>query len=165
MIEPGDIILIKGSRPVISRIIRWFTGSEYTHVGMAVSASHIYEIDIDKKLGIHEFNEVSYDVFRYKNGLTDEQKFMMKNHAIQQALLNRGYDWLRIVSFGLEKIFKTKKTFDWANKVVCSEIIDNLYMYAGIDLVPKRHNGDVTPAHLAASTELIQVFSSQELHI
>lgn len=160
MIEAGDILLVRGNRPVISRLIRWVTDSPYTHAGVAVSEEHIYEIDIDKKLGIHTNNHESYDVYRYRHGLTFEQKARMQAHAIDQSLSNRGYDWLRILSFGFNKLFRTKRTFDWANRVVCSEIVDILYAEEGIDLIPWKENGHVTPGELAHSPELIKVFSS-----
>jgi len=49
-VEPGDIILVRGNTPIISRLIRWFTESEYTHVGIALNSYFIYEIDIKKRI-------------------------------------------------------------------------------------------------------------------
>lgn len=161
MIQPGDIIFVKGDTPIISPIIRWFTSSEYTHVGLAVSSDLIYEIDINKKMAIHPMKHKNYDVFRYKHGLTESHKTQMQQYAIQKAKENQGYDWWRIIGFGIEKFFLTRYIFDRVNYEVCSEIADMIYHKIGIDLVPDRDTGNVTPAHLSHSPELIKVFSSK----
>lgn len=160
MMEAGDVICVKGNRFLISRLIRWATNSQYTHVGVAMTPGFIYEIDIDKKLAIHEFAEESYDVFRCKVELTENQKQDIVSQAISRSLSNKGYDFLRILSFALEKVLLTKRSFDSANRVICSEIVDILYGDLGIDLVPDRESGHVTPAHLSQSPRLTKVFSS-----
>ena len=159
MIQTGDILLFKGTTPIISPIIRWFTDSEYTHAALAITENLIYEIDFNKRLAIRPIREETYDVFRYKYGLTWKQQNAIKTYAIERANTNKGYDWLRILSFGLQKIFQTKKAFDEANRVICSEIVDQIYAHIGIDLVPDRENGDVAPSHLALSPYLVKVFS------
>jgi uncharacterized protein YycO len=161
-IQAGDIILVRGSHPIVSPLIRWFTNSEYTHVGIAINADLIYEIDIFKRMAIHPMKHENFDVFRYKNGLTKEQKKIMQNYAIKKAKENEGYDWLRIIAFALEKFFAYPIALDRANREVCSEIVDEIYMAAGIDLVPNRKTGHVRPADLAASPQLMKVYSSIE---
>lgn len=161
MLEAGDILLVRGNTPIISRSIRWFTGSAYTHVAMFIQNGWVFEIDFNKKLGIHPMSHEDYDAYRYKKGLSLEQKTDLLMTALERAEASKGYDWLRILGFSLEKLFNTKKTYDWMNREVCSEIVDNLYDSIGIDLVPDRANGYVTPGHLALSAELIQVYSSK----
>ncbi|ECP9029755.1 hypothetical protein FU976_08040 [Campylobacter jejuni] len=161
MIQAGDIILVRGNTPVISRAIRWFTNSEYTHVALAVTEDLILEIDINKDLAIRPLTHENYDVYRYKNGLTMSQKTSMAKRAIQIASTNKGYDWLAIVRFAFEKLFLTKKAFQNAKRLVCSEIVDNLYNHIHIDLVPGRIDGDVAPGHFTSSPELIKVYSSK----
>lgn len=154
---PGDIILVRGKTPIISSLIRWFTNSEYTHVGIAVGKNHIYEIDMNAKMGIHPMKHEDYDIFRYKHGLTREEMHIMKNYAIEQAIQNQGYDWLKIIAFALEKFFKGPFLYDTINKEVCSEIVDKIYAAAGIDLLPDRVDGHVRPADLANSPLLYKV--------
>ena len=159
MIQPGDIILVKGDTPIVSRVIRWFTQSEYTHAAIAIAENLVYEIDINKRLAIRPFSYEKYDVFRYKYGLTNEQQILIQVYANEKEEENKGYDWLHILSFAIQKIFRTKKVYEEANKVICSEIVDNLYNQIGIDLIPDRADGDVTPAHLAQSPCLTKVIS------
>lgn len=163
-IQPGDVLLFKGTTPIISPLIRWATNSEYTHVAIAVSEDLVYEIDIDRRLAIHPIREGQYDVFRYRYGLTPHQRAQLTSHAIRRAKKSRGYDWFKILSFGLEKIFRFPIIFNEINNEVCSEIVDYLFDDIGIDLVPDRERGHVTPAHISASPELIKVFSHTASH-
>jgi hypothetical protein len=160
-ILPGDIILVKGDTPIVSSLVRWFTRSPYTHVGLAVTSDLIYEIDINKDLAIRPIHHKHYDVFRYKYGLTETQQHDMQVYALERAKENVGYDWLKILGFGIERIFRFHKAFNELNHVVCSEIVDNIYNHVGIDLVPNREDGDVTPA-LFISKNLIKVYSFNE---
>lgn len=160
-IQTGDILLFKGTVPIASHLVRWFTNSEYTHVGMAISEGWVYEIDIDRRLAIHPIRNDSYDVFRYKHGLTKDQKQRLLEHALQRAKQNEGYDWLRIIGFALEKLLCFPYAFDRAKEEVCSEIVDYLYSDIMIDLVPNRILGNVTPSHISLSSEIIKVFSHQ----
>jgi hypothetical protein len=158
-IRAGDIILVKGDTPIISPLIEWFTDSEYTHVGLAVTSDLIYEIDVTKDLAIRPIKHENFDVFRYREGLTDWQKVEMRSYALKKARDNKGYDWLRIIAFALEKLFRMPFVFDEVNHVICSEIVDNIYNHVGIDLLPGRKDGHVSPAQLATSPLLIKVFS------
>lgn len=157
MLQIGDILLYKKTHSITSRIVSWFTHSEYTHVAIVISNGYVCEIDIDKKLAIRPLRPDNYDIYRYKNGLTATQQLAMKWYAIKRIHTNKGYDWLHILSFALQKLCKTKKTFEEVNKVICSEIVDNLYTHIGIDLVPERIDGDVTPVDLARSAILKRV--------
>jgi uncharacterized protein YycO len=164
-IETGDIILVRGKHPIVSSLIRWFTQSEYTHVGMAVDADWIYEIDAHKSLAIHPMTYTDYDVFRYKYGLTREQKEKMRQYATKKAKENQGYDWLRIISFVFEKWFGHHFLWDFRKREICSEIVDEVYASVGIDLVPDRPKGYVRPCDLANSPLLEKVESSTLIHM
>ena len=156
-IKPGDILLFKRRSKFISPLVRWFTRSEYTHVGMAFSDRLIFEIDLGKNLAIHPIVDEEFEVYRYKKSLTTEQLVELKNHAIQRASISKGYDWFRIIAFAFERFFQTPRALDMKNRKVCSEIVDVLYSDIGIDLVPSRPVGHVRPSDLAQSSELIHI--------
>lgn len=160
MLQTGDILLVRGSAPIISSAIRWFTGSEYTHVALVISEDYVYEIDINKSLSIrpNHYNPKDYDVFRPMNSLTNKQCFMIKAHAFCQMSKNKGYDWLRILSFACQKLFNTRKAFHDANRMICSELVDEVYGMLGIDLVPDKETGNVVPGDFSQSSYLFQVF-------
>lgn len=152
----GDIILVRGDTPIISRAIRWFTGSKYTHAGIAVTSNIIYEIDVFKKLDVRLLTHHDYDVYRLKEDLTIEQQIELKLYAINKIKESKGYDWFRIIQFALEKI-GIKLHLNNKKRYVCSEIIDELYNHVGIDLIPNRTDGEVTPADISGSPLLKKV--------
>lgn len=157
-IETGDIILVRGSTPIISPLIRWFTGSEYTHAGIAITSDWIFEIDMNQDLALRPVKRhKDFDVFRYKDGLTVDQKTRIIQKAERRARNNKGYDWLKILGFIFEKLFRTQFVFDSINHVICSEIVDLLYDAVGIDLLPDRKTGHVTPGDIAKSPVLKKI--------
>jgi hypothetical protein len=159
-IQTGDIILVRGKVPIISPLIRWFTKSEYTHVGVAINNMWIFEIDVNKRMAIHPIEHEDYDVFRYKKGLTEHQQDLLKQYMFIRAKESEGYDWLRIIKFAFERFFKFPFKFDSLNREVCSEITDIMYGLLHIDLVPEREVGDVRPSDIATSKQLNKVGSS-----
>lgn len=161
-IQRGDLILFKGSHPITSPLIRWFTDSSYTHVGMAIMPGWVYEMDMDRKLAIYPIRKSDYDVYRYKESLTDAQMKHLLETCLSRAESNVGYDWWKIASLALEKIFRLVFFWDHPSREICSEIVDRLYQEIGIDLVPDRYNGHVTPHMIATSPELILVHSHHE---
>jgi len=159
VIQLGDILLFKGNTPVISSLIRWFTNSEYTHVAMAMNHQEMIEIDIHRRLAIRPIRSETFDVFRYKRGLTLQQQLDLKNYIENRIHTNQGYDWLRILSFVTQKFIRFAPIWEQANRVICSEIIDHIYTHIGIDLVPEREDGHIAPSHLASSPYLVKVQS------
>lgn len=159
----GDILLVKGKTPVISRLIRWVTKSEYTHVAIVYGENRIAEIDVNRKLSIYPMDpKETYYVFRYKGGLKNKQKTDMKRLIANRTLQNAGYDWLKILSMFLQSTFKKPFFLDIKNRVICSEIVDYIYMDIGIDLVPNSTIGHVSPADIANSTCIEFVGATQE---
>lgn len=160
IIETGDILLFKGDTPLISPAIRWFTNSEYTHVGMAIFPDWVFEIDIRKNLALYPIGNRNYDVFRYKEGLTFDQKETLKLKAIQKVRSHQehhyGCDYLHIIMFMIEKFIKLPFIIHELNDIICSEIIDEMYGELNIDLVPYRPEGHVAPSHLANAPHLIK---------
>lgn len=156
-LQTGDIILIKGSTPIISPLIRWFTQSTYTHAAMVVTEDLIYEVNINKDLAIRPLKELEYDVFRCKKNLSKKEKRILLREAVKRSKDNKGYDWMRILAFAIERIIKAPFGIHAKNRVVCSEIVDYLYAAAGIDLVPDREDGYVAPGHIANSPLLFKV--------
>lgn len=157
-IQTGDILFFKGKTPIISPVIRWFTKSEFTHVGMAFSNNLVFEIDGNKDMAIRPIKrDVEIVVYRYKRKLTAKQKSMIKGKAITRAKHNKGYDWWRIIGFAIERFVKLPWSFDMKNREVCSEIVDYIYKDIGIDLVPDRADGDVRPSDLAKSSQIIEI--------
>lgn len=156
MIETGDILLIRHSG-ILSSFIRWYTKSDYAHVAISIGDEYICEIDMFEKLNIKKNPYQDFDVFRYKHNLSSSQKKKLSKYLLNKVKTNKGYDWFRILSIFLQYTFRFPVIMDEKNKVICSELIDISYKHIGIDLVPWRATGDVTPGDLARSPVLKQV--------
>lgn len=157
-IQTGDIIFVRGNTPIISPLIRWFTGSEYTHIGVAIGQDLICEIDFNSDLAIRPIGRhEDYDVYRMMYGLSSSEKEDIRELMIEAAITNKGYDWLRIINFVIKKFLPFPFILDKLNKVICSEIIDVLYMGIGIDLLPYKKTGDVSPGDLVKSPFLEKI--------
>jgi uncharacterized protein YycO len=158
-IETGDLIFVRDQPDLISRLICWFTGSRYSHVGMIYQDDLIYEINLSRQLAIYPNRYKHYDIYRYKKGLTHLQKIMLQDQAAAEAKVNEGYDLPKIFEFALMKWIKKPFVLKQNKKKICSEIVDNLYLSIGIDLVPERINGDVRPVDLVKSSQLKRIYS------
>lgn len=158
--EVGDIVFFKG-KSWISRIISKLTGSPYTHVAIAISPERILEANRFIKVSVREIAEDEiYSIQRYES-LTKQQKFTI--YSGSTAYIGARYDYLNNLIW-LIKLIINKDGHGFvnnANKVYCSELIDRVYLLAGIDLVPDRKDGDVLPVHLLNSPLLTEVYNTE----
>jgi uncharacterized protein YycO len=116
---------------------------------LAVSETEIMEADRFIKVRVRKL-EADEVVMVRKANLTPSQKVQLLSIASKQ--LNKGYDYKSILKWLLRLLFKWNVNFvDNANTLLCSELIDRCYQSIGIDLVPERATGDVTPYHLLKS--------------
>jgi hypothetical protein len=155
--ETGDIIFFKG-KSFISKIIQKLTGSPYTHVAIAISSDTILEADRFIKVRLRSIRDHEvYCIMRYP-GLTKYQQSTI--FAGGTSFIGAKYDYIHVLTWFV-KLVLNKGGYgfiDNANRVYCSELIDRLYLLAGIDLVPDRADGDVLPSHLLDSPLLTQVY-------
>ncbi|MGM0837307.1 MAG: hypothetical protein ACQEV7_14220 [Bacillota bacterium] len=157
-IEAGDLLFVKGDC-YASPFIRFFLKSNFTHVTIAFDEKHICEVDLFKKMEIirNPYNE--FDLYRFKSGLSKQQKEELVSFLEKRSYSSIGYDWWRIVSLLLQKYFRLNIIIHSPERYVCSEIIDKAYQHLGIDLVENRVTGDVTPLDLISSPKLSLIYS------
>lgn len=158
-LQPGDIILFKGNG-IVSKFVKFFTRSEYTHVAMMVSDTKMIEANWNKKVNVVDFiyNPLEMEVYRYKNSLNVNQQISVVQTSYE--MLNKYYDYAQIVVYLFE--FFSKKhfnnPFNFQQFVICSELIDKSYLKLMIDLVPWRSIGNVSPDDLSKSKEIVRIF-------
>ena len=129
MIQKGDIILVKNTK-LISRIIRWFTKSVYSHAAIAIDDIHVYETNYNEKSHIKHIDWVkgTYDIYRVKPNVEfDPEQIVqfIKSH------LNNNYDLGEIM-----KIVLHINTKDDDGKYICSMLVRDAFKAQGIDLTP-----------------------------
>lgn len=138
-IYPGDCILI-GGNSFISRGIKFFTNSKYSHVALAVSGTEVIEATaagVEKNSIESLLKHADKICIRRIRSLTIEQVEIMKSKAY--SLLYENYDTLQFISFIpyfiIRKLFGLNLHFLLFNsrtKMICSELYAVCAYAAGI---------------------------------
>lgn len=158
-LQPGDIIAVKGGG-LFSKIVSFFTRSNYTHVSMMISDTKMIEANWYKKVNIVDFtyDKDHIEIYRYKNSLNIHQQIQVVQSSYD--MLDKYYDYFQVLWYMLE--FFIGKSYhsplNLENFIICSELIDNSYLKIGINLVDFRSDGNVTPKDIVSSKELIRIY-------
>lgn len=157
--ETGDIILVKGN-DFFSNIIKKVTKSEYSHSAMVLNNDTIIEshfIGGVKKKPRGVLADKNFSVYKLKKGISNiegKRKLMLKR---ADELEGYKYDLLQLFGY-LIYGFKGRNKFNTPHQIICSELIDLIYYYAGINLRPNIYKGDLTPAQIAKSGLLTKIY-------
>lgn len=131
--QPGDCFLFSGDS-FVSRGIKWFTNSEWSHVAMYVGGGEGYVIEataagVEKnKLDSLTKHATKYCARRIPR-LTVEQSENMKTAAYSMIASQDPYDFIQLASlglyFGIRKIFGKAPAWlvkNTKNSMICSEL-------------------------------------------
>jgi hypothetical protein len=142
--KPGDIVFVNGRTP-ISWLIRVIDGGPYSHVAVAVSDTHIIEAKYLTKVRISYMDYEDIEIIDL--GLNDKQRDQIVHSSIR--LVGRWYDYLQIVWYFFDKLFKLDSKGIWnsKNNLICSELVDYLLYEIGY-ISNDIFLGDVTPSEL-----------------
>ena len=176
MLKDGDILLCK-SNDFISRLIKWGTSSDYSHVAIVASAELGLIIEAVPAGGVRAIYagnyKTPYDIYRIKEGynynLVGVISYLIK-------MLTRNYDFFAVIKFGLKmflrklklaellglKIIRNKKAADTLqedNDFFCSELCYRAFnVGGGLDIVPNVASAETTsPGDVAKSGVLVVV--------
>lgn len=153
----GDVIFFKKNDSFISRVIAYFTKSEYTHVGLIVNydeSTNIVTIIesnrfVDTRINMIELDQQKHEIYTLDKS-QDETDRIIK-YAYQTVGMK--YDYLQILGLLISLLFDTEyRFFDRKNKLICSELIDLSYYKAGTKRDADMSLGNITPQ------ELLQVY-------
>lgn len=122
----GDLIFVKPTN-AMGKLVAFFSGSKYCHVGILVNEHEIAEINIGYKFGIRPMTYTSYDVYRVKE---EFNKFELMNIVLGK--IGMRYDVLDI----LRILFNFQVSTP--NKVICSEVTNECFSLLGIQLSNKK---------------------------
>lgn len=130
-LQPCDVIFFSG-KGFVSRGIRFFTNSEWSHVALYVGGGEGYVIEataagVEKnKLAPLIKHAAKWEVRRFDN-LTVEEAELMKAKAY--SLIYENYDFLQVLSLGVYYAFR-KIGLTWSalvantnGKMICSELV------------------------------------------
>ena len=160
----GNLILVKHD-DFISKFIRWYTKSEFNHVGLFIDDNNI--IEAGSRCGVRKikFNyyknkksnkELDFSIYKVKN-LNEEQKERMKNFALKEVGIS--YDFLQFICVGIFYIFGKLRKLEpidlhgW----ICSELIAENFYEVGIKFQEDVDPDNITPTDIAKSTIIMDV--------
>lgn len=126
MIQPGDIIFVKGTG-LISRLVRFFDGrGEFSHVAIAISPTEILESNWNMKSKIvpMSYLEDEYVIIRLAD-MTQEEKGRLREAA--ESLEGVIYDYLQIISI----LFKGR--LNNPRYLICSELVYLMLLRIGYE--------------------------------
>lgn len=157
MIEPGDILLVRGNS-FWERIIEWGTSSPYSHAAMQIPWQHGCELIESKEFrGIRVVPRYLYaraDWFRV--GCTEKQR--KRAWAAALSRLGDPYGWAEVAhdwNRPLAGLALAKRTH--LRAVDCSMLVVWAYRQAGVNLTNRPYP---TPADLAWSPLLTPLAST-----
>ncbi|UPI12851.1 hypothetical protein [Bacillus phage SBSphiJ5] len=155
-IQPGDVIFYRPTG-FIGWAISKITKSEYSHVALVVSPDHIIEANrfIKSRIADLHYTKEIHSVYRLNN-LPADTRLRIINNAL--TMLDVSYDYSQIFGLLLRLVFDIKtNVFNKVNRYICSEIIDNAFVAAGVPRKDKENIGDITPQELLDKYDLRKV--------
>lgn len=164
LLQPGDVILFSG-KGFISRGIKWFSNSRWSHVGLYVGGGGGYIIEateagVEKTALAPLVAKAQAVCVRRRAGLTVEQVEQIKDKAY--GLIYDGYDFVQLLSLGIYFAFR-KLGITWSalvrnsrNRMICSELVAVCFSVLPIRFRAKTKL--VTPEDLYVTKELDTVY-------
>ncbi len=158
--QNGDILLFKG-KGWLSEVIKWKTGSAYSHAGLVAWWDDRLMVLEAVGAGVRA-TPISYNLKKYKGGIdyfrctediTDVLRSGMLSFAQKQ--LGKEYDLGRLFGFFIKLMrnqpLQETETATVPSTFFCSEYVAEVYEQAGYDLVPSRSSQYTSPDKLADS--------------
>ncbi|MGL5329086.1 MAG: YiiX/YebB-like N1pC/P60 family cysteine hydrolase [Peptostreptococcaceae bacterium] len=145
----GDIFLIKNDT-FISKLIRWFTRSQYSHCGLCISDDgiHLWHTEFNMGLRLTHLMYPSDKMEVYRVNVSYDHE---KLYDFILANIGNKYDFMEI----FKVIFRCKKA-ETDSEYICSELIRAAYRHVGIELVDESINV-CTPKDIAESKYLTRI--------
>lgn len=122
----GDLIFVKPTN-VMGKLVAFFGGSKYCHVGILTDDFKIAEINLGYEFNIRPMTYTSYDTYRVIGDFSASDLMMVINNKIGMK-----YDLLDIF-----RIFFNFQA-STPNKVICSEVVNQCFCLLGIELSNKK---------------------------
>lgn len=133
--KAGDIVFVRGNS-IVSKMVRLFDKGRFSHVAIAVSATHVIETNWNMTSKIVEFKYTDFEVVRID--LTDSQRSRVP--AVAKVLEGRMYDYLQVLAI----IFKSR--VNNPRYFICSELV--YYVLKDIGYFTDDTLRDATPNEL-----------------
>jgi len=116
--QPGDLVFVRGNT-FFSKLIKKVTGSDITHVALALTDKLIIEADGFKRIYIKKLDYKNYEVVPMNFNI---DKFDL--YLVCQPYLNKKYDYLNVISLWLKHLLKgVFPVLNIKNRYTCVEFV------------------------------------------
>ena len=131
MIQPGDIVLVRG-KGIISKAIRLWTHSEWSHCAVCIADGVIAEATWPKVqiTGIYDSHKIDFIILRHQVPLCDAD--IIKLNCFCHSKLGKSYDWRGLLSFVVGFNVHNKSWY------FCSEFVKEACEAANRPLIRKK---------------------------
>jgi cell wall-associated NlpC family hydrolase len=167
--QPGDYLVTRTSGAWYDRLAAWAirfdTDSPVNHAALAVGPTDDYPEGaiIEARPGgaaynsIHAYPQAIWSTGRLPERLTPDNDDRRKIVAAATTMIGTPYSWLDIIAIGLAQR-RTGRVVDgdewWVKRIsgdghlICSQLVDEAFHVAGIELLAGRLPGLVAPSDL-----------------
>jgi len=154
--QSGDLLLFKG-KGLMSKIIQWGTGSEFSHIGICVNAEMYLLIEAQNCVRAADIRTMKdYTIFRVKEGNPYD---LDKVISFLVSKLNSKYDFKGVLFLGIMKLFRLKRLANKWQKdrdYFCSELATAAFKAGGLNIVPIEA-GVASPADISNSEIVFKI--------
>ena len=160
--QVGDLIFIKKRKDWMSKLIRYFSKGQYSHVEMIIGKfkydnTDRLTISANSGSGVHLDtlnryikNNIQFDVYRYKDLNDLDKKYLFLN---SKNYINLGYDYSGAIDL-FAKVFKQAK-----NRYFCSELVARIYLDINKPILENKIQ--IYPSMLINSDKIYKVYDSE----
>lgn len=133
-LEVGDLILMKGNG-TFSRLVRFSTKSDYTHVCVYVGYGMALDVDGFRKAAIRPLpSSGGFEVYRLKRKLKHFEQDSVFIEAMSLIEETKGYDWFEAAKIFLRRLGFQIRHAGRAKRHLCTELCLELYRRIGFDI-------------------------------
>lgn len=164
--KAGDILLFEGEG-FVSWLIKWGTGSKYSHVAVCISPKMNLAIEAISCGGVRARDirhiKEKYDVYRIKESYAYNLNSVI---SYLTNMLNKRYDYFGVVFLGILKLLskiglplkKAANKWQKDRDYFCSELCYEAFNQGGgLDIVPQIEEADITSPGDIAKSPVIEV--------
>lgn len=143
----GQILLFRG-RGIISRLIRWQTRGEFSHVAIRVGKDECIEAWPGAGVRLKRITDWS-GIRVFVPIVPQRAKIIAVSYAAQQ--IGKQYDFLGVLRF------VSRRRRDNPGRWFCSELVFASFQHANWELLARSEPWEISPAGLSRSPMLVEV--------
>lgn len=158
----GNVIFFKKDNSLLSEIVANITKSEFTHVALIVGFDDLTNVAtiiesnrfVATRITTTVINE-NHVIYSPRNITNDERDRVVK-YAFKQ--LGKKYDYFQILGLFISLLLKGDRYvfFNSSNKLICSELVDRVYLQSGIKRKDMLNVCNITPFELIDKYSMIK---------